>query len=98
MVIPCLGGKIWFINKYISFGESVMCPSFSYKSRKEENMLIQMINQLRDKLESALAAEEMDRDKVLKLSIELDKYIVEYMMARETNKKTDKDNNSKLCE
>ena len=75
-----------------------MCPSFSYKNRKEENMLIQMINQLRDKLESALAAEEMDRDKVLKLSIELDKYIVEYMMARETNKKTDKDNNSKLCE
>jgi len=98
MVIPCLGGKIWFINKYIPFGESVMCPSFSYKNRKEENMLIQMINQLRDKLESALAAEEMDRDKVLKLSIELDKYIVEYMMARETNKKTDKDNNSKLCE
>lgn len=60
-------------------------------TRKEENMLIEMINQLRERLEASLNAKEVDKSEVLKLSMELDKYIVEYMQTRVTDRRADTD-------
>ncbi len=54
-------------------------------------MLIEMINQLRERLEASLNAKEVDKSEVLKLSMELDKYIVEYMQTRVTDRRADTD-------
>lgn len=54
-------------------------------------MLIEMINQLRERLEASLNAKEVDKSEVLKLSMELDKYIVEYMQTRVTDRRVDTD-------
>lgn len=50
-----------------------------------------MINQLRERLEASLNAKEVDKSEVLKLSMELDKYIVEYMQTRVTDRRADTD-------
>ena len=42
-------------------------------------MTAEAIDKLRQKLERALVAQEVDKDEVLKISMELDRYIVEYM-------------------
>jgi len=54
-------------------------------------MLIEMINQLRERLERALAAKEVDKAEVLELSMELDKYIVEYMKGKMTDREVNTD-------
>jgi uncharacterized protein YnzC (UPF0291/DUF896 family) len=56
-----------------------------------DNMLIKKINELRKNLERALSAKEMDNNEILRLSMELDKYIVEYMKIRVCGSETDKD-------
>ncbi len=57
-------------------------------------MLIKKIEQLRGKLEKALVAKEVDKAEVLKLSMELDKYIAEYMKNGMTDRKADKNNSN----
>ncbi len=49
-------------------------------------MLRKIIDKLRIKLENALAAEEVDREKILELSVTLDKYIVEYIRGELTRR------------
>ena len=53
-------------------------------------MLIKKINELKRTLKEPLC-KEMDNNEILRLSMELDKYIVEYMKIRVCGSETDKD-------
>ena len=55
-------------------------------------MSMKVIDELRKELDNALAAEKVDKNEVLRLSVELDKYIVEYMRARVLSRKINRNN------
>ena len=49
------------------------------RCERGNNMSMKIIDELKEKLESILQDEKVDKDEVLKLSTQLDQYIVEYM-------------------